>query len=192
MPVTIPNPSGRTTTAKSLASSPRVSLAKSGPSTPRTPTSEAVIPRYSNDQPIVAVRPDEVDALAELGEGRADGLLRLPHPETVARRRPWAAAACGSVKQKTAARKYRAATTRMTASGLAMLTTSGPSNAKPRANAPLRVRVKMPFADSSCERGTRTGIIASSAGAKKTVTVETKMLSSRMSAKLAPTRYRAT
>ena len=88
--------------------------------------------------------------------------------------------------QKTPARKYSPATTRMTASGPATLTTSGPSNAKPMANAALRVSVKMPFAVSNWLRGTRVGIIANSAGAKKTVTVETKMLSSRMTAKLSP------
>ena len=48
----------------------------------------------------------------------------------------------GSVQQKTAARKYSAATTRMTASGLARLTTSGPSSANPSANAALSVSVK--------------------------------------------------
>jgi hypothetical protein len=60
----------------------------------------------------------------------------------------------------------------ITACGPAMLITSGPSNAKPRANAALRVSVKTPFADSSCRRGTTCGIIAASAGAKNTVTVE--------------------
>ena len=90
------------------------------------------------------------------------------------------------MKQKTAARKYRAATTRMTACGPDTLMTSGPSRANPIANAALRVSVKTPFAASSCRRGTTSGIIAASAGAKNTVTVETKMLSSRMSAKLSP------
>ena len=94
--------------------------------------------------------------------------------------------------QKSTARKYSAATTRITASAPAMLTTSGPSSAKPRANAALSVSVKMPFAASSWLRGTRIGIIAASAGAKKTVTVETKMLSSRMTAKFAPARKSAT
>ena len=94
----------------------------------------------------------------------------------------------GKVMQKTPARKYSPATTRMTASGPATLTTSGPSSAKPMANAAFRVSVKMPFAVSSWLRGTRVGIIANSAGAKKTVTVETKMLSSRMTAKLSPAR----
>ena len=94
----------------------------------------------------------------------------------------------GSVTQKTAARKYRPATTRMTASGPATLTTSGPSSANPTANAALSVRVKIPFAARSCRRGTSTGIIASSAGAKNTVTVETATLSSRMSARFPPAR----
>ena len=86
----------------------------------------------------------------------------------------------GSVKQKTAARKYRPATTRITACGPATLMTSGPSSANPIANAALRVSVKTPFAASSCSRGTTSGIIAASAGAKNTVTVEMKMFSSRM------------
>ena len=90
----------------------------------------------------------------------------------------------GRVKQKTAATKYSAATTRMTACGPATLMTSGPSSAKPTANAALRVRVKTPFADSSCGAGTTSGIIAASAGAKNTVTVEMKMLSSRISSEV--------
>ena len=56
------------------------------------------------------------------------------------------------------------------------------------ANAALSVSVKMPLAASSWLRGTRTGIIASSAGAKKTVTVETKTLRSRMIARFVPAR----
>ena len=94
--------------------------------------------------------------------------------------------------QKTAARKYSPATAMMTASGPATLTTSGPSSANPRANAALRVSVKTPFAESSWLRGTRTGIIASSAGAKNTVIVEIRTLSRMMRAKFSPTRYRAT
>ena len=61
--------------------------------------------------------------------------------------------------------------------GPAILTTSGPSSANPSANAALSVRVKMPFADNSWRRGSRFGIIAASAGAKNTVTVEMKMFS---------------
>ena len=95
------------------------------------------------------------------------------------------------MKQKTAAIRYRNATTRITASGDAMFTTSGPRSAKPIANAAFSVSVKMPFAASSCFRSTTSGIIAASAGAKNTVTVETKMFSSRMSPRFAPTRYRA-
>ena len=87
----------------------------------------------------------------------------------------------GRKKQKTAARKYRPATTTITASGDAMLTTSGPSRANPIANEALRVRVKIPLADRSCLRSTTKGIIAASAGAKKTVTVEIAKLSSRIS-----------
>ena len=98
----------------------------------------------------------------------------------------------GSVMQKIAARKYSPATTTMTASGPATLTTSGPSRAKPSAKAALRVSVKIPFAARSCERGTSTGIIASSAGAKKTVIVEIATLSSRMTARFVPARYSAT
>ena len=98
----------------------------------------------------------------------------------------------GRVKQKTAARKYRAATMRMIASGPEMLMTSGPSRAKPIAKAALRVRVNTPFAARSWWRGTTSGIIAASAGAKNTVTVDTKMLSRMMSTKLSPTKNRPT
>ena len=76
----------------------------------------------------------------------------------------------------------------MTASAPATLTTSGPSSAKPSAKAALSVSVKIPFAASSWLRGTRTGIIASSAGAKKTVIVEIAMLSRRMTARFVPAR----
>ena len=50
MPITMPKASGRTTTTKSFVSRPSESLANPGPSTPRTPTSEAAIPRYTSDQ----------------------------------------------------------------------------------------------------------------------------------------------
>ena len=58
----------------------------------------------------------------------------------------------------------------------AIFTMSGPTRVKPRAKAAFRVRVNTPFADRSCLRGTTIGIIAASAGAKKTVIVETAML----------------
>ena len=70
MPITMPPPSGSTMTAKSFGSSPSAVSAKSGPSTPSTPTSDAVIPRYSSDQPIERLRPDEAEALAQLGDRR--------------------------------------------------------------------------------------------------------------------------
>ena len=38
--------------AVSFGRSPSADCAKSGPRTPSTPTSDAVIPRYSSDQPI--------------------------------------------------------------------------------------------------------------------------------------------
>ncbi len=97
----------------------------------------------------------------------------------------------GSMKQKTAARQYRAPTMMMTACGPARLMTSGPRSANPIAKAALRVSVKTPFAASSWFRGTTSGIIAASAGAKNTVTVDTKMFSSRISRKLSPTRTSA-
>src|SRR5205085_4651294 len=81
----------------------------------------------------------------------------------------------GRVQQKTAATKYRPATTMISAGAPAILTISGPTSVKPRANAAFNVRVKIPFADSSCRRGTTIGIIAASAGAKNTVIVETAM-----------------
>jgi hypothetical protein len=68
-----------------------------------------------------------------------------------------------------------------------MLITSGPSSANPSANAAFRVSVKIPLADNSWLRGTTSGIIAASAGAKNTVTVEMKMLSKSSNRKLSPT-----
>ena len=94
----------------------------------------------------------------------------------------------GSVQQNAAATRYSAATMRITACGPAMLITSGPSSANPSAKAALSVSVNTPFAARSWLRGTTSGIIAASAGAKNTVTVETKMLSNRISRKLSPTR----
>ena len=55
--------------------------------------------------------------------------------------------------------------------------TNGPRRANPIAKAALRVSVNTPYAANSIERGTTSGIIAASAGAKKTVTVETKHFS---------------
>ncbi len=43
--MTMPPPSGRTTTAKSFAAKPSAVSAKSGPRTPSTPMSDAVMPR---------------------------------------------------------------------------------------------------------------------------------------------------
>ena len=45
------------------------------------------------------------------------------------------------------------------------------------ANEACRVSVKRLLAASSCRRSTSTGIIEASAGAKKTVSVETRMTS---------------
>ena len=175
--------------AKSFGWSPSAVFAKSGPSTPSTPTSDAAIPRYSSDHtiewlPRMNVRPsrnwDSVEATAWRVSPTA--------PAASAGRRAVGGGEGGRVQQKTDATKYRPATTRITASGPAMLMTSGPSRANPSAKAALRVSVKIPFAASSCRRGTTCGIIDSSAGAKNTVTVETNVLSSRMSRKLSPTR----
>ena len=60
------------------------------------------------------------------------------------------------------------------------------------ANAALRVSVKTPLAESSCLRGTTCGIIAASAGAKNTVTVEMRALNRSRSRRFAPTAHRAT
>ncbi len=54
------------------------------------------------------------------------------------------------------------------------------------ANAALRVSVKTPLAAISCLRGTTCGIIAASAGAKNTVTVEMAALSRSRTGRLAP------
>ena len=64
------------------------------------------------------------------------------------------------------------------------VTTIGPSSAKPMANAALRVSVNTPFAEISCRRGTTCGIIAASAGAKNTVTVEIRTLNSIRSSRV--------
>ena len=88
-----------------------------------------------------------------------------------------AGGADGSVEQNAAATKYSAATTMISAGAPKILTISGPTSVKPSANAAFRVSVKMPLADRSCLRGTSIGIMAASAGAKKTVIVETAMFS---------------
>ena len=77
---------------------------------------------------------------------------------------------------------------RISTSGPASLTTSGPRRANPRANATFWVKVNSPFAASSCRRGTSSGIIAASAGAKNVVTVEIAMLRTKIAARFAPAR----
>ena len=72
-----------------------------------------------------------------------------------------------------------------------MLTTSGPSRAKPSANAAFSVRMKMPFAEVSSLRGTTSGIIAASAGEKNTLTIEIAVFSRMISQKLSPTAHSA-
>ena len=52
-----------------------------------------------------------------------------------------------------------------------------PRSAKPSGNAALSVTVKIPFAATSWLRGTTTGIIAASAGAKNVDAIETSVLS---------------
>ena len=60
------------------------------------------------------------------------------------------------------------------------------------AKAALRVNVNTPFAAISCLRGTTCGIIAASAGAKNTVTVEIRTLNSISKSRLTPARKSAT
>ena len=60
------------------------------------------------------------------------------------------------------------------------------------ANAALRVSVNTPLAERSCLRGTTCGIMAASAGAKNTVTVEMRALNRTSSSRFAPTAHRAT
>ena len=86
----------------------------------------------------------------------------------------------GRVITKTIATRYRNATVRISTSGPARLTTSGPSRANPRAKATFWVNVNRPFAASSWRRGTSTGIIAASAGAKNVVTVEIAMFRTKI------------
>ena len=58
-----------------------------------------------------------------------------------------------------------------------MAMTNGPKSAKPSANAAFVVRENRPLAASSCDLDTREGIIEASAGPKKVVTVETRIIS---------------
>ncbi len=106
MPVTIPNPSGSTTTAKSFAPRPSVSFAKPGPRTPRTPTSEAVIARYINDQktrwwPRMKLRPSRSWAKVDSTASSVSPAAPVVEPASA----PIVGGDGGSVKQKTAARK---------------------------------------------------------------------------------------
>ena len=64
---------------------------------------------------------------------------------------------------------YRLATTPSTDDGPAIVTSSGPRNAKPTANDACSVRLKMPIAVWSWARGTTRGIIDPSAGVSITV-----------------------
>ena len=57
--------------------------AKSGPRTPSTPTSDAVIPRYSSDQPIDRLERMNDEPLAQLGERRAHRVLGLGDAQAV-------------------------------------------------------------------------------------------------------------
>ncbi len=72
-----------------------------------------------------------------------------------------------------------------------MVTTSGPSTVKPIANAAFMVSVKIPLAAVSWPRGTRSGIIESSAGPKKVVAMETAMFSAKTTTMFAPNMARA-
>ena len=115
-----------------------------------------------------------------------DGALASCRPA-----RPWRASAVGGgtdgrVIERHRGQEVQAATTRTRTCGLVRLTTSGPSSAKPRANAAFRVRVKIPFAARSWPRLTRIGIIAASAGAKNVVTVETIAFRTRIRIRLSP------
>src|SRR5450759_4113736 len=73
-----------------------------------------------------------------------------------------------------------------------MAMTNGPNNAKPSANAALVVRAKRPLAARSCPLGTRKGIIEASAGPKKVVTVETRIISRYSKSRLPLTRKTST
>ncbi len=64
--------------------------------------------------------------------------------------------------------------------GPATVATIGPNSVKPIANAAFRVSVKMPLAAVSWARGTSSGIMLSSAGAKKVVAIETATLKKRI------------
>ena len=140
-----------------------------------------------------AVLADERDAFAQLA--------RASSPPPARRRRPRAGAPC-AVRGGRRRRRQREAEARRDEverrdeqdQGLRRRRCSrraGRAARSPSAKAALSVSVKMPFAASSWLRGTSSGIIAASAGAKNTVTVETKMFSSRISRRLSPTRNSA-
>src|SRR3970282_33385 len=98
---------------------------------------------------------DEAQALAQLAERRGDRLLGLA--DRARGREP--------LPRARAPRR------------------SGARSAKPMASGAYNVSVKRLFAASSWRRSTRTGIIEASAGAKKTVSVETTIVSQEMEAR---------
>ena len=163
-----------------LGLEPERLLREAGPSTPSTPTSDAAIAEVDQRPADLAVAADVVEALAQLDEDRSRPRPR-PRGSRPRARRP------ASLRRGRRGRQRRAEgrgdevqdrdddDQRRRAGDLH--DRAGRASANPRANAAFSVSVKMPFAASSCLRGTSFGIIAASAGAKNTVTVETKMFS---------------
>ena len=174
----MPKPSGSTTTTKSWARGRARRVANSGPEHAQHADQrrrDAEVQQRPADR---AVGADERDPLAQLGErsspspprsssGRAPAAVARLRRRRRRRQRP-AEAGRDEVARGDDQDQRRARPT--------SVTTIGPSSAKPIANAALSVSVNTPFAASSCRRGTSSGIIAASAGAKNTVIVETTML----------------
>src|SRR5450759_552424 len=123
-PATTPNPSGRTTTTKSLDVRPSTWTAKPGPSAPRTPTIDAATPRY-------------VSAHATVGFARTYAIPSRSWPTTEPTAAPasWSAwwstgsgnGGAGARGQQIAPEtRYRMATMPIRIVGPAIATTSGP------------------------------------------------------------------
>ena len=152
MPVTMPMPSGRTTTTKSFGLEAQRLRREVGPE-------DAEHADQRRRDPEVDERPADVPVGADVARapraaGRACEPTACSRRATALARRSrglGAGGADGSVKQNTAAMRYeRRDDEDQRARAPATVTTSGPSSAKPSANAALSVSVNRPFAASSC------------------------------------------
>ena len=129
--MTMPTPSGSTTTMRSFGLSPSVSRANDGPRTATTPISEAEMPRYASDQAVAGLSRMYADALAQLAEHAGDDVARLgDRLDARGRGRAVPAGLPAATAQNTAARANRMATTMISGCGPpAIVTVSGPRSA---------------------------------------------------------------